>query len=108
MRETVRRANQRQLAQARLLQLLADSGERLARIEALGEDIEERRSLLERLHQAAVGADLLGAHLVKQAGGTAEEQPPFVVRRLVEGSADDDQERTLPVAERRLVEVELG
>ena len=78
------RADERQLAQARLLELLADARERPARVEPLREHVEQRGALLERLHQAAVGADLLGAHLVEQPGRTADVELPVLVGRLLE------------------------
>ena len=95
MRDAVRRADERQLAQARLLELLADARERPPRIGALREHVEQRGALLERLHQAPVRADLLRAHLVEQAGRAADEQLAVLVGRLLERAADREQERAL-------------
>jgi hypothetical protein len=105
--DPVGRAHERELAQARLLELLADACEGPPRIEPLREHVEQRGTLLERIHQAAVGADLLGAHLVEQSGGATDEQAPVVVGRLLERAADHEQERALTRAETRLLECEL-
>ena len=96
-----------EVAQARLLELLADARERTARIGALREHVEQRGALLERLHQAAVGADLLDPHLVEQPGGSADEQLTILVCCLLERAADHEQERALARAEPRLVERQL-
>ena len=95
VREPVGRADEREVAQARLLELVADAGERPARVERLREHVEQRGALLERVDQAAVGADLLGAQLVEQPGGAADEEPPVLVGRVLERAADREQERAL-------------
>ena len=88
MGEPVRRADEREVAEPGLLELLADARERPARVEPLREHVEQRRPLLERLEQAAVRADLLGPHLVEQPGGAADVEPALLVGRLVERGAD--------------------
>ena len=95
-----------EVAQARLLELLADARERTPRIGALREHVEQRGALLERLHQAPVRADLLGAQVVEQAGGSADEQLRCSSARLLERGAERRQKRALARAEARLVEGE--
>ena len=51
MLHAVHRADERELAQARLLELLTDARERPARVEALREDVEKRAALLDVLAQ---------------------------------------------------------
>src|SRR5205807_10322852 len=107
VREPVGRADESELAQPRLFQLPADSGERPARIGALREDVEQRGALLERIHQAAERADLLRAQLVEQPRRATDEELPVLVGRLFERPADHEQERALARAQPRLVEDEL-
>ena len=80
--------------QAGLLELVADARERPAHAERLREHVEQRGALLERVDQAAVGADLLVAEVVEQPGGAADVELALVLE-VVERAADDRQERPL-------------
>ena len=86
-----------------LLELVADARERPAHGERLREHVEQRGALLERVHQAAVGADLLRAQVVEQAGGAADVELALVLD-LVERAADRGEERALLRRQARLVE----
>src|SRR5262249_54963854 len=103
VRQAVRRADEREVVEARALELVADAREGAPHGERLREHVEQCRPLLERVHQAAVGADLLGAEVVEQARGTTDVQLA-VVLDLVERAADPCQERLLPWRQARLLE----
>ena len=75
-----------------LLELVADADERPAQPERLGEDVEQRGPLLERVDQAAVGADLLAVEVVEQVGRAADVELA-VVLDVVEGPAQDRRGR---------------
>src|SRR5207237_7085543 len=89
--EPVRRTDERQVVQAGPLELLADARERAARIAAAREHVQQRRALLQRLHQAAERTDLLRTHLVEQGCRAADEELPVLVRRLLERAAEHEQ-----------------
>ena len=75
VRDPVGRADEREVVESRVRELVADPDERPARVERLGEHVEQRAAALEQVDQRAVRAELLVAHLVEQAGGAADVDP---------------------------------
>ena len=73
MDEPVARADERDLPQRRMVELLADPDERTPRLERrLAEHVEQSGPLLDELEQAAVCVELLGAQVAEQVGGAAD------------------------------------
>src|SRR5205809_5393882 len=60
--------DERKVVQPRRLELVADACELPFTAERAREHVEQRRTLLERVDQAAVRTDLLGPKLVEQTG----------------------------------------
>src|SRR5262249_30359271 len=101
--EPVRGADERKLAEAGRLELVSDANERTPRVERLGEDVEERGALLERVDQAPVGADLLGARRIERARGPADVELAVFLDG-VERTADRVEKDALAGREVGLVE----
>ena len=88
-----------------MLEVVADADERPARLERrLAEHLEQRGALLDELEQAAVGLELLGAHLAEQVGGAADVEPLLRRDELGERRPERGEERALAQAEARVVE----
>src|SRR3954451_16035206 len=94
VREAVGRADERELVEARGLQLVAHARERAAQLERLREHVEQRGALIERVDEAAVRADLLRAEVVEEPGGAADVELALVLDGF-EDAADRAEERAL-------------
>ena len=100
VRDAVGRADERQVAQARLLELFADARERPARVECAA---RARRAAPRASRAPPSGCDRRRSPPTRisssRPGGAADEQLPVLVGRLLERAADHEQER--PLAHRR-------
>src|SRR5690242_2981901 len=117
MREAVRGADERDVRKLRMLELRSDPDERAARVERAAQELEERRAVLEDLEQPPVRRELVLAHLVEEPRCAADEQPPLVVGRARERSAERREELSLlagqlglrePLPEKRRTERQPG
>ena len=104
VREPVGRADERELAEAGRLELVADASERPAQAERLREHVEQRRALLERVDQAAVGADLLRRAGRRAARPRRRRRAAGRPRRSSKAPPDRVEKRAFVQRQARLVE----
>src|SRR3954447_10853304 len=78
-----------------MLELGADADERTAGIERSAQELEQRRAVLEDLEQPPVRRELVLAHIVEKARGSADIEAPLVVGRAREGGAQGAEELAL-------------
>ena len=79
VRDPVRGADEREVVEAAVRELVADADERPARVERLGEHVEQRRRRSSRSISERYDADLLVADVVEQPGGSADEDALLLV-----------------------------
>ena len=94
--EAVRRADERDAGEVRVVEVGADPDERPLRAEARAQEVEHGSALLEHLEQAPVGPQLVGPELVQHAGRAAD------VERLLLGLEHVRERRAQPLEERPL------
>ena len=71
-------ADERKVAQRRVVELGPDAHERPPGVERLADDLEQRRPLLQHLDQALVGVELLGPEILEQPRRPSDVEALFL------------------------------
>src|SRR2546427_11944815 len=105
MDEPVARADERDLTQRGMVELLAHAHVRPPRLERrLAEHVEQGSALLDELEEASVRVQLLGAQLTEQVGGTADVEALLRGDELRERGTQHREEDALALAQALIFE----
>src|SRR5439155_25930601 len=104
IREAIAGGDQRHVLERRVLELAADADDGALCVERLVHELEERRTLLERLEQAPVDAKLFRTHVLEQAGGAPDVEPLLRPEQLRECRTQPSQELALARGEAGILE----
>src|SRR5258705_7842692 len=105
MDEPVARADERDLTERGMVELLAHAHVGPPRLERrLAEHVEQGGTLLDELEEAPVRVELLGAQLAEQVGGTADVEALLGGDELRERRTQHGEEGALTLAQARIFE----